>query len=328
MLEAKSISFYRNKQAVIKNISLKIAQGEQLAIMGASGCGKSTLLQLLYGLHNLDKGSITYNNEPILGPDFHLIPGHNQMKYLAQDFDLMPFLSVSENIAHYLSAFYPIELEKRTADLLEMIEMQPFKDRMVNTLSGGQQQRVAIARVLAQEPKVLLLDEPFGHIDNFKKNKLRRNLFTYAREKNISCVIASHDVNDVLPFADAIILIKDHSIYAQGTPKELYSNPPNLEVASLFSDANLIPIHLLKPYAQVQKELIIYPQELEVSEKSGLEVTISNRYYKGSYYLYEGEMMGGKNIFFTAVKHLEIAKTVFLNVPLEILTQRLGNRPS
>ena len=124
----------------------------------------------------------------------------------------MPFISVSENIQKFLSRFYPEESKKRTEELLEVIEMSAFAKTKVKNLSGGQKQRVAIARALAKEPELLLLDEPFGQIDNFKKNSLRRNLFRYLKEKNISCIVATHDKNDALSFADKLIIIKNNKM--------------------------------------------------------------------------------------------------------------------
>ena len=143
----------------------------------------------------------------VLGPKHHLVPGMDFIKYVAQDFDLMPYTSVSENIKKFLSRFYPEEAQKRTKELLEVIEMTAFANTKVKTLSGGQQQRVAIARALAKEPELILLDEPFGQIDNFKKNSLRRKLFAYLKEKNIACIVATHDKNDALSFADTLLIL-------------------------------------------------------------------------------------------------------------------------
>lgn len=154
---------------VLDNFNFNIKEGEHLCVMGESGCGKSTLLKAIYGLLDVNKGTIFWKDHQVLGPEFHLVPGMDFFKYVAQDFDLMPYISVSENIKKFLSRFYPEESEKRTQELLEVIEMTAFANTKVKNLSGGQKQRVAIARALAKEPELLLLDEPFGQIDNFKK---------------------------------------------------------------------------------------------------------------------------------------------------------------
>ena len=182
MLKLRNISFqYQQKKSVLEEIDFSLEEGEHLCIMGESGCGKSTLLKAIYGLLDLNKGEIFWKEEQIFGPKHHLVPGFEKFKYVAQDFDLMPYISVAENIQKFLSRFYPEESETRTAELLEVIEMTAFAKTKVKHLSGGQKQRVAIARALAKEPELLLLDEPFGQIDNFKKNSLRRNLFRYLK---------------------------------------------------------------------------------------------------------------------------------------------------
>ncbi len=208
MLTVENVSYAYDKGLVLENINLKIPKGEHVALIGESGCGKSTLLKIIYGLLDLKQGSVFWNDEAVLGPAYNLVPGAPFMKYLSQDFDLMPFITVAENISQYLSVFYPEELKERTTALLEMIELTDFANKKVKTLSGGQQQRVALARVLAQKPEVLLLDEPFGHIDNFLKNSLRRNIFKYAKENEITCIVATHDHNDVLPFMDRMIVLR------------------------------------------------------------------------------------------------------------------------
>ncbi len=201
MLIVNTISFgYSKNKTVLDNFNFTLKEGEHLCVMGESGCGKSTLLKAIYGLLDLKKGTIFWKENQILGPNHYLVPGMGFLKYVAQDFDLMPYISVSENIKKFLSRFYPEESEKRTQELLGVIEMKTFEYVKVKNLSGGQKQRVAIARALAKETELLLLDEPFGQIDNFKKNSLRRNLFSYLKEKNIACIVATHDKNDALSF--------------------------------------------------------------------------------------------------------------------------------
>ncbi|NNE02203.1 MAG: ABC transporter ATP-binding protein, partial [Eudoraea sp.] len=249
MLQVNQLSFAYNQSNVLEGLSFEVAKGEHIAVMGESGCGKSTLLKLVYGLLTPGEGNIMWGGNPVKGPLFKLVPGESYMKYLSQEFDLMPFTTVSENISEYLSVFFPEEMKSRTEELLEMIEMTADADTKVKNLSGGQQQRVALARVLAQKPDVLLLDEPFSHIDNFRKNSLRRNLFEYLKEEKITCLTATHDHLDVLPFADRVLILKDKQLIAEGETLKLYENPRNIYVASLFGEANKIPITVLKSYA-------------------------------------------------------------------------------
>jgi iron(III) transport system ATP-binding protein len=289
MLQVNNISFgYSKKKIVLNNFNFKLEEGEHLCVMGESGCGKSTLLKTIYGLLNLQKGEIFWKENQVLGPKFNLVPGMDFFKYVAQDFDLMPYISVSENIKKFLSRFYPEESEKRTQELLAVIEMTNFKNTKVKNLSGGQKQRVAIARALAKEPELILLDEPFGQIDNFKKNSLRRNLFTYLKEKKISCIVATHDKNDALSFADKLIVIRNNKILVNDNPKKIYQNPAEKYIASLFDDVNEIVIN--------GKENLLYPHQIKIVADSDLKATISNSYFKGSFWLIEAEFEN-KNIF-------------------------------
>ena len=169
MLKVQINAFDYDGRLILEDIAFQINKGGHIALMGESGSGKSTLLKLIYGLLHLDDGSIYWGEKQALGPNYNLVPGESYMKYLSQDFDLMPFTSVTENIAQHLSVFEPETHQSRIDELLTLIGMQDFAHEKVKNLSGGQKQRVALAQALAQEPELLLLDEPFGHIDQFKK---------------------------------------------------------------------------------------------------------------------------------------------------------------
>ena len=308
MLEINNISFSYGKQnPTLNNISFSLKPGEHLSVMGESGCGKSTLLKVIYGLLDVDKGTLFWKDHQILGPEYHLVPGMEFFKYVPQNFDLMPFTTVAENISKFLSRFFPEEAKQRTQELLEVIEMEEFADVKVKTLSGGQQQRVAIARALAKEPELLLLDEPFSQIDNFKKNSLRRKLFQYLKDKNIACIVATHDGSDALSFSDQLIVIKDHSILAEGKPNELYQFPPNIYVAALFDDVNEITIN---------SELkLVYPHQISVTETSTMKATVKKNYFKGSYWLIE-VISDGEQLFLSNSSPLNIDSEVSLSFNL------------
>ena len=322
MLQVKTISFAYDEIPVLSEIDFQIQSGEHVAIMGESGCGKSTLLKIIYGLLPLDSGSIFWNGSQVLGPLQSLIPGAPNMKYLAQDFDLMPFTTVRENISQFLSVFYPEELSGRTEELLALTEMKAFADVKVKHLSGGQQQRVALARVLAQKPELLLLDEPFSHIDNFRKNSLRRNLFDYLKNEGITCLTATHDHHDVLPFADRILVLRDSQVLADAPILKLYDKPREIYIASLFGEANLVPINVLKSYADTTRRIIVYAHEFKVSEESGLEVLVQNSYPMGSHYLIKS-LAGNEVVYFNSEKAYALGKKVYLNIPLDIINRRM-----
>ncbi|MEI7509593.1 MAG: ABC transporter ATP-binding protein [Flavobacterium sp.] len=289
MLIVKDIVFsYSNSVTISKN-SFSILKGANLAVIGESGCGKSTLLKLLYGLYDVQEGTIFWNDIEVLGPKYNLIPGMDFMKYLAQDFDLMPFITVAENVGKYLSNRYPEEKKARIKELLAIVEMSEFAHVKAKNLSGGQMQRVALARVLALEPDVLLLDEPFSHIDNFRKNSLRRKLFAYLKEKQITTIVATHDSTDVLSFADEVMVMQSGSIIEKGTPKFVYENPKSKYIASLFGDVTELEFEGKIHYC--------YPHQLKVVEKSKLKVTILNSYFRGSHFLMEATNENGSLFF-------------------------------
>ncbi|MBP6556875.1 MAG: ABC transporter ATP-binding protein [Flavobacterium sp.] len=305
MLKVQNISFSYKDKPTIHSLSFALEKGKNLAVIGESGCGKSTLLKLVYGLYDLNEGQIFWNNNEVLGPKFHLIPGMEYMKYLAQDFDLMPFITVAENVGKYLSNIYADKKKARIAELLEIVEMTEFASVKAQYLSGGQMQRVALARVLALEPEVLLLDEPFSHIDNFRKNSLRRKLFSYLKEKQITTIVATHDSSDVLSFSDEVIVMQTGQIIASDSPENLYQNPTSKYIASLFGDVNEIEIDGKGQY--------IYPHQFIVVPKSELAVTVHQCYYKGSHYLVEAEYLNNK-IYFESKVAFSPQTVVFLEV--------------
>ncbi|MFT5846971.1 ABC transporter ATP-binding protein, partial [Psychroserpens sp.] len=281
--------------------SFKVALGENLAIIGESGSGKSTLLKVLYGEYDLNFGNIHWKDIEVLGPKHNLVVGYEFMKYVAQEFDLMPFISVEENIGTFLSNFYPEEKKERTAELLEVVELTAFAKTKVKTLSGGQKQRVALARALAKQPEIILLDEPFSHIDNFKKQALRRNVFKYLKDKNITCIVATHDNNDVLGFANKMILLNNNTIEAYDTPEALYQNPKTPLVASFFGEFNII------------NDKIIYANQLKVIEISELKATVITSYFKGNSYLIEVDLNGNK-VFFENKGELQKNEIIYLEI--------------
>lgn len=313
MLQIKNISFTYIENPVIRNISFEIAKGQNVAVIGESGCGKSTLLKLIYGLYDLDNGEILYNDEPIFGPKYNLIPGEDYIKYLAQDFDLMPYTTVEENVGKFLSNIYKDKKKARVQELLEMVEMTEFAKVKAKYLSGGQQQRVALARVLALEPEILLLDEPFSQIDSFRKNSLRRNLFNYFKKKEITCIIATHDSTEALSFSDETIVLQNGELMAKGSSRELYDNPPSYYVASLFGEVNELKRSNFTDLEDTDEVLLLYPHQLKVVEEGKMKAIVKQCYFKGSHYLVKAAFER-RAIFFEHDSELELNQEVTLSI--------------
>jgi len=313
MLQVKNISFTYIENPVIENLSFEIAKGQNVALIGESGCGKSTLLKLLYGMYNLDNGEIFYDGNPILGPKYNLIPGEDYIKYLAQDFDLMPYITVEENVGKFLSNIYKAEKKARIQELLAMVEMTEFAKVKAKYLSGGQQQRVALARVLALEPEILLLDEPFSQIDSFRKNSLRRNLFNYFKKKQITCIIATHDSAETLSFSDETIVLQNGKLIASGNSRQLFNNPPSYYVASLFGEVNELKQSCFSDSDEANETLLLFPHQLKLVEEGKFKVIVKQSYFKGSHYLIKAAFER-KAIFFEHHSELDLDQEVILSI--------------
>lgn len=310
ILDVRIEEFYYDLKPLLNHVIFSVKAGEHISILGKSGSGKTTILHLIYGLLTLDKGAVFYNNKKVLGPDERLIPGSPYMKLVSQESDLMPYATVSENIASFIPAENFADIPNRVIQLLKLIDLEHFKESKVKTLSGGQKQRVALAKALAMEPEILLLDEAFSNIDSVKKNNLRRKLFGYLKERNISCISATHDSEEALAFSDKIIIIHKGTIAIKGTPEFVYGSIKSEEIAGLFGEFSFFP-----PSTNGMKKLppVIYPHQLRVApeQQDSIMVIIKANYFKGSHYLIEG-MWENRPVFFHHSHKLAIASQQFL----------------
>lgn len=302
MLQVKNVTFGYSKTKVLKAIDFKVATGANLAIIGESGSGKSTILKLIYGEYDIDQGQIFWKDNEILGPKYNLVVGYDFMKYVSQEFDLMPVTTVEENIGKFLSRFYPEEKQRRTEELIKVVELEAFAKTKVKFLSGGQKQRVAIARALAKQPEILLLDEPFSHIDNFQKQGLRRNVFNYLKAKQITCIVATHDRNDVMGFADEMIVLDGSKIIAKDTPENLYNKPRLPLIASFFGLFNVI-----EPFG------IVYANQIKIVAQSNLKAIVKASYFNGSNWLIEAEYKS-ESIFIEHSEEIESGKEIYISI--------------
>lgn len=304
MLIVKNLSYTYTDTQVLKNIDFFLTEGEILSIVGASGSGKSTLLKAIYGLFDLEQGKISWKGIPVLGPSHNLVPGFAKMKYLAQDFGLMPYMTVEENVGKYLSNLDLPKKRARVAELLEMTLMQDYAKVKPIFLSGGQQQRVGLAQALAQAPEVLLLDEPFSQTDSFLKNTIRQNLFAFLKTHRITALIATHESQEALGFSDRIMIIREGEQVLIDTPERVYHSQDTY-VASLFDLVNKVQV--------AKEQRLYYPHQISVVAQSDWQVQVEDCFFQGSYYLLVCKGAEGR-IYVKHTERIEKEKKVFLKI--------------
>ena len=240
-IEATHIRKSYGKFEALKDVSLRIESGELVALLGPSGSGKTTLLRIIAGLEVPDSGTIRLNEEDAT----RATASQRHVGFVFQHYALFRHLTVFENIAFGLRlrprSTRPAEAQIRSKvnELLQLIQLDWLGSRFPNQLSGGQRQRVALARALAVEPRVLLLDEPFGALDAKVRKELRRWLRRLHDELHIASVFVTHDQEEALEVADRVAIMNHGRIEQVGTPLDVYDNPANAFVYQFIGDVNL-----------------------------------------------------------------------------------------
>ena len=293
LLEINQLFFsYSPDKELFRNLNLKIERGRIIALAGESGCGKSTLLNLIYGLLDWEKGEIIFDGKPVYGPKKNIVPGESEMKLVAQNYDLMPYATVADNVGKFISNINLQDKKEKVQQLLKVVGLEEYADIHPKYLSGGQQQRVAIARALSVMPKLLLLDEPFSNLDYSRKIELRERLFNYAKEKDISLIISTHEIQEVMPWLDQIIVLQQGRLIQNESPRDIYSNPYNAYVAKLFGEVNIF-LDEEKAYFGLSKNFW-YPSEIKIAS-SGKEARILESRFAGNHY-WNKVLVSGKEL--------------------------------
>ncbi|HBB48349.1 MAG TPA: ABC transporter ATP-binding protein [Flavobacteriaceae bacterium] len=306
-LEVSIDHFAYQEEVILRDVNFSLDQGAHLAILGESGGGKSTLLHLIYGLLRNPKGRICWLGAEVLGPESRLIPGAPFMKLVDQEFTLMPMTTVAENIATDLPRFDLKASEQRVDELLEVVGLSGLKHSKARLLSGGQKQRVALAKALATEPEILLLDEPFSQIDLPRRAALRQSLFAHLKQKGITCLTATHDAYEALGYADLIAVLGANTLLRFEVPNSLFSTLDSGYLAGFFGAYSVIPKGVLG-----DQELFLLPHQLKrTSLKTPLVVTVTYAVFQGTHYLISGHF-NGTPIYFNYHKPLKPKRKCYL----------------
>jgi iron(III) transport system ATP-binding protein len=229
---------YGNNQ-VLDNVSMMIPTGELVCLLGPSGSGKTTLLRLASGLERLQQGKIVINDEIVADKDTHVPPELRGIGLMFQDYALFPHLSIIDNVTFGLLDQPQDQARRRAMDILDLVGMAQHVSKHPHMLSGGQQQRIALARALAPEPKLLLLDEPFSGLDTNMRGQIREETLTVLKDSGVATVMVTHDPEEAMFMADRIkILGNSGRILQAGRPHDIYYHPRHEFVAKLFGLMN------------------------------------------------------------------------------------------
>ncbi|WP_051568687.1 ABC transporter ATP-binding protein [Crocinitomix catalasitica] len=248
ILAIENLSVILGQNKVLDNCNFELDAGEIIVVLGASGDGKSTLLKTIAGLIPKKSGFVKFQGENVPGPDEKLLPGHDRIKLIHQDFNLADFHTVEENIALRLLQYDEAYKQHRVLKLLRLTKLTKYKAFRANELSGGQKQRLAIARALADEPELVLLDEPFNQLDFPTKATIASHIRAYLKRSNIAAIMVTHNGIEAMEWADKVVLLNKGKIERVDTPDNFYNQPENLHQARFFGEINKVKIEEKKIY--------------------------------------------------------------------------------
>lgn len=234
-----------DKNHILRDVSLDINDGEFLTLLGPSGCGKTTILRCIAGLEHVDSGDILLNGDSVKG----LPANKRNVNTVFQNYALFPHLNMYNNIAYgprIKKSLSEEELKTKVTEVLELVQMSGYEERMSDQLSGGQKQRIAIARALINEPDILLLDEPLGALDLKLRKHMQRELAQLQRQTKTTFIYVTHDQEEAVNISDRIAVMNNGVIQQIGTPRDVYNNPANFFVASFIGDRNIKIVTLLE----------------------------------------------------------------------------------
>ncbi|MEW6716082.1 MAG: ABC transporter ATP-binding protein [Chloroflexota bacterium] len=234
------INLYKSfgETRALQGVSFEVARGEIVSVLGPSGCGKSTLLAVIAGLEQPDEGEVLWDGKPLYG----IPPYQRGFGLMFQDYVLFPHMNVFANIAFGLrmAGLPPEGIQLRVSEILNLVGLSEFEKRDIETLSGGEQQRVALARSLAPNPKLLMLDEPLGSLDRTLRERLLLEIRTILQKMHQTALYVTHDQEEAFAVADRVVVMRAGQVVQIGTPQSIYQHPSSIFVARFLGLNNIL----------------------------------------------------------------------------------------
>ena len=306
MLKVEHIQVDYAGQPVLYDLSFQVRQGDIVSLLGRSGCGKTTALRAIAGFESLRAGTIQLNQRQLADRYSGLPPEQRQVGMVFQDYALFPHLTVQANIAFGLHALKPQQRTARVDQLLASVHLTAYRVRYPHELSGGQQQRVALARALAPSPTLLLLDEPFSHLDVTLREQLSLEVRDLLQAEQVTGIMVTHDQHEAFAVSDYIGILHQGRIVQWDTPYNLYHKPQTRFVADFIGQGEFIQGRVLKdgsldtefgilhatPHTPVggrygqQVEILLRPDDIVPDAKGPIQAAIVEKAFKGAETLY------------------------------------------
>jgi iron(III) transport system ATP-binding protein len=302
-------------ETAVENLSLSVREGELLTLLGPSGCGKTTTLRLIEGLTAPTEGTVSINGAVVAGEGRTKPPEQRDVGLVFQNFALFSHLSVERNIAFGIDDWPPDEREARVDELLELVDLTEHREKMPSQLSGGQKQRVALARSLAPEPEVLLLDEPFSNLDVRLRVEMREEVRRILKATGVTAISVTHDQEEALSISDRVAIVNDGTIEQVGKPEVVFENPESRFVASFLGRASFLtgrvrgstvetPLGALSTdqingpvdaYDGAQIDVLVRPDDLVATpvSRDRADGTVVHRQYNGPNFVYRVDLRDG-----------------------------------
>lgn len=276
MIELKGIELSYDRP-ILKSINFKISKAEIVGVVGKSGAGKSTLLKIIAGICSADEGTVTIDSKILPKASTLLIPGFKDIAIVNQDFKLDIYHTVEENIREAVLSLPILERDKRVRNLLRLFELQKIAALKANLISGGEQQRLAIARAVAKRPRLLVLDEPFGHLDSVLRQKLSHYLLQIRTLEETAILIVSHDGQDVLGLCDSVCFLQNGKLTKKKKVEQVYYDCSNINLARLLGPVNSITLN--------GDKINFRPDEYEITKDGLIDLFFQNAVFAGGFYL-------------------------------------------
>jgi len=310
MLQLQTLTKEFASQKVLKEVSLSILKGEWVGIIGESGSGKSTLLNIVGRFLDADEGEVFLNKKQLPPVKSQLLKGYESIKLVHQEYELFPNQTVRENIAYALRFYEPDYRNTKVDELLYLTRLEDVQHRKAKLLSGGEKQRTALAQALAAVPELLLLDEPFAHLDQKNKQTLADAIEDLKLSHRLTCLFVTHDAAEAMAWADRIVILREGKIVQEGRPEEVYQNPVNRYVAELTGQFNLVPADRVGEWQMIRPNFL---RLVKVESKARWKGTITKIRFKGTHYEYYCETAQGLTLlFYRNKKDRQPGETAFI----------------